>query len=150
MWICASLRFCFLFLDSFKLEEVASTLGDQCHTNDDDGVNSLSLSGGEGFPLYSLSGIITNEDDHSQCVGAGTGGGGGAGGGAWGVVDGDEDLNRVSAEHLAAAKARMEEKFRAHEVAPGNAGYVYDKRVDFGGGGRIESCGWDSDTASEF
>ena len=150
--ISASFHFCRFFLDSFKLskvKEVASTLSEQQHT-DDDGVNSLPLSsGGEDFPQYSLSGVITNEDDHSLCIGVGTGGGGGEVGGAWGVVDRDEDLNKVSAEHLAAAKARMEEEFRAHEIAPGDAGYVYDKQADFGGG-KIESCGWDSDTASEF
>lgn len=44
---------------------------------------------------------------------------------------GSEDLNRVSDEELARKKAEMDTLFHANTLRPGDAGYVYDKQIDF-------------------
>lgn len=53
-----------------------------------------------------------------------------AGDGAGGA-GGDLDLNRLDDAALAAEKAKMDVAFRASRVAPGDAGYEYDRRVAF-------------------
>jgi centrosomal protein CEP19 len=47
------------------------------------------------------------------------------------AIAGIGDLNRVKPAALQAAKAKMQVVFDANVVARGDAGFVYDKRVDF-------------------
>jgi hypothetical protein len=47
------------------------------------------------------------------------------------LLAGIGDLQRVGPSALQAAKAKMEAVFEAHRVAPGDAGFVYDKRAEF-------------------
>ncbi len=54
------------------------------------------------------------------------------------------DLNRVSADDLAAHKATMERTFQANAVKPGDLSYVHDKRVDFSAGIKSKNE-WDDD-----
>ena len=61
--------------------------------------------------------------------------------------DEGEDLNQVSAELLAQKKAEMDQLFEAHQVRPGDPGYVYNQEVDFGLG-KMES-GWDESSSSQ-
>ena len=42
-----------------------------------------------------------------------------------------DDLQRVSERALREAKARMDVAFNAATLRPGDAGYVYDRRVEF-------------------
>jgi hypothetical protein len=46
--------------------------------------------------------------------------------------DAAEDLQHVDDETLAEAKAKMDVVFQQHRLRPGDPGYVYDKREDFG------------------
>lgn len=41
----------------------------------------------------------------------------------------ETDLNRVSEVELQMAKAKMEEKFTANQIKPGDPQYEYDKQV---------------------
>lgn len=44
----------------------------------------------------------------------------------------DANLNALDTDELNAVKATMDVAFRARQLKPGDAGYEYDKRVDFG------------------
>lgn len=39
----------------------------------------------------------------------------------------------------------MEEQFKQNNLKPGDAGFVYDKRVDFGKKGQKVDDGWDDE-----
>lgn len=56
------------------------------------------------------------------------------------------DLNAVSEEENARAKAKMSEVFHEKRILPGQEGYVYDKRMDFTPEGVSE---WDDDEDEE-
>ena len=47
--------------------------------------------------------------------------------------DYERDLNKVDDEELAQTKAVMSVEFEAHQLKPGDEGFVYDKRVEFEG-----------------
>lgn len=49
------------------------------------------------------------------------------------VIDYERDLNKVDDEELAQTKAVMSVEFEAHQLKPGDEGFVYDKRVEFEG-----------------
>jgi len=57
-------------------------------------------------------------------------------------TDGD-DLNKVSAEELAARKAAMEVDFERNRVKPGDAAFRHDKRIEFAPA--EESNEWDDE-----
>jgi hypothetical protein len=61
-------------------------------------------------------------------------------------VDLHGDLNKISEDQLRAAKARMEEEFRKHQLRPGDEGYVWDTRKDFQ---PSEDAGWDEEEEEE-
>lgn len=48
------------------------------------------------------------------------------------LVTGIGDLQRVGPAALQAAKARMDVLFESNRLKPGDPGYVYDRRVEFG------------------
>lgn len=50
------------------------------------------------------------------------------------------DLQRVGPAALQAAKSRMDTVFVAHRLAPGDPGFVYDKRAEFEA---VEPSDWD-------
>lgn len=58
----------------------------------------------------------------------------------------NENLNKLSDEELARRKRQMEKEFDKNFVKPGDAGFVYDKVVDFnnqpGGGDSDYSDDW--------
>lgn len=41
------------------------------------------------------------------------------------------NLNKLSTEQIAAHKKKMDEKFNKNQLKPGDAGFQYDKRVEF-------------------
>jgi hypothetical protein len=57
------------------------------------------------------------------------------------------DLNKVSEEENARAKEIMSARFEKNRLQPGDAGYVYDKRVDFSG--PTAPADWDDDEEEE-
>lgn len=42
----------------------------------------------------------------------------------------------------------MEEDFSKNNLKPGDAGFVYDKRIEFGNGEKVDD-GWDEDEDGE-
>ena len=70
----------------------------------------------------------------------------------WGDEDEDEikevdkkmNLNKLSDTQLAKHKRAMDKDFNANQLKPGDAGYQYDKVVDFAKGGRDSPLGEDS------
>lgn len=51
------------------------------------------------------------------------------------------DLQRAGAAQLAAAKLRMDKVYDDNRIKPGDEGYIFDKRVDFGQAS--EPSAWD-------
>ena len=51
---------------------------------------------------------------------------------------------------LAKHKQNMEKKFQENNLKPGDAGFVYDKRVEFKQGGEKVDDGWDDDDEDYF
>jgi centrosomal protein CEP19 len=41
------------------------------------------------------------------------------------------NLNKLTNEEIAAHKKKMDEKFNKNQLKPGDAGFVYDKRIEF-------------------
>ena len=59
-------------------------------------------------------------------------------------VDKKLNLNKLSDNELAKHKRAMDKDFNANQLKPGDAGFTYDKVVDFGKGGRDSPMGEDS------
>ena len=59
-------------------------------------------------------------------------------------VNGDEDLNKISVEELQRKKELMSEAFNKSLLRPGDAGYIYDKEVQFEPPPDAQSL-WDDD-----
>jgi hypothetical protein len=57
------------------------------------------------------------------------------------------DLNTVSEEENARAKEIMSERFEKNRLQPGDAGYVYDRRVEFSG--PTVAADWDDEDDDE-
>lgn len=58
------------------------------------------------------------------------------------------DLNKLSDADLAAHKLAMDKDFNKNQLKPGDAGFVYDKVVDFSkqaGAGDLEDDSWGED-----
>ncbi|KAM5293270.1 centrosomal protein of 19 kDa [Ctenodactylus gundi] len=66
------------------------------------------------------------------------------------TVDPEEDLNKLDDRELAKRKSIMDELFEKNQKKKDDPDFVYDVEVEFPQGERLESCGWDSDSADEF
>eukprot|EP01083_Nonionella_stella_P101457 287603_1 len=60
------------------------------------------------------------------------------------------DLQNVSEEELARAKAQMEHGFSSHALRPGDQEYEYDKRMEFAEDGGAAANAWDSEDSIPF
>lgn len=58
-----------------------------------------------------------------------------------------EDFNTMTETDYEKRKTQMEHEFQQRQIKPEDSNFVYDKQVDFDGGGKIES-GWDSSDSS--
>lgn len=58
------------------------------------------------------------------------------------------DLQTADPEAVEAAKHKMSEGYEAHRLRPGDSGYEYDKRVDFGA--PMEDNEWDDEDEDEY
>ena len=56
----------------------------------------------------------------------------------------NSQLNGLSDEELDRVKEKMEKKFSANQLKPGDDGFVYDKQVDFT---PTQDCEWDDSLA---
>jgi diacylglycerol kinase family enzyme len=63
--------------------------------------------------------------------------------GGIGGVNGEIDLNKVSSLENAKAKELMSEAFESKRLKPTDAGFVYDKRIDFEPPSEV--CEWDDE-----
>ena len=96
------------------------------------------LNGGLGSKLESPS-ILGFEPSAAATAAA-------ASGGAAGGADDDDpeedapDLNKVSETELLRHKENMNATFESNRLKPGDAGYVHDRRVDFGAGAAGSDC----------
>ncbi|XP_001633900.2 centrosomal protein of 19 kDa [Nematostella vectensis] len=59
-------------------------------------------------------------------------------------VDPDKNLNKLGDDELNKVKAAMDIDFEKNRIRPGDEDFEYDKEVDFGDAGKIES-GWDEE-----
>lgn len=61
------------------------------------------------------------------------------------------NLNKLSTEEIAAHKKKMDEKFNKNQLKPGDAGFQYDKRVEFKKSAVTakQDTSWDEDEDAE-
>ena len=59
------------------------------------------------------------------------------------------NLNKLSDTEIAAHKKKMDEKFVKNQLRQGDAGFQYDKRVEFTNEER-EDGSWDEDNVDEY
>ena len=62
--------------------------------------------------------------------------------------DGLKDLNKLGDGELKRYKEAMDVQFNENNVQPGDAGFVYDKRIDFEAAEK-DSNSWDDDEEEE-
>ena len=64
----------------------------------------------------------------------------------------NKNLNKLGNEELAKHKRAMDKDFNANQLKPGDAGFQYDKRVDFAKGGRdspLEEDSWGEESEED-
>lgn len=60
------------------------------------------------------------------------------------------NLNKMSNQQLEKHKKKMDEKFSKNQLKPGDAGFVYDKRIDFTKKASAAEDSWDEDNVDDY